>query len=65
MIVIIFICSLHSVGLTIGLQHSMYSVSEVDGSLQVCAEVLEGSILANETVLVNYFTASGDAKGQC
>ena len=43
----------------------MYSVSEVDGSLQVCAEVLEGSILANETVLVNYFTASGDAKGQC
>ena len=65
MIVIIFICILHSVGLTIGLQHSMYSVSEVDGSLQVCAEVLEGSILANETVLVNYFTASGDAKGQC
>ena len=52
------------VGLTLGLQHTLYSVGELDGSLEVCAEVLEGTILANETVLINYITASSDAEGQ-
>ena len=51
-------------GLTVGLQHTLYSVGELDGSLEVCSEVLEGTILANETVLINYITASSDAEGQ-
>ena len=57
-------CALYYIELTIGLQHTLYSVSELDGSLEVCAEVLEGSHLATEAVLVNYFTTHGDAVGQ-
>ena len=55
-----FLCT----GLTIGLQHTLYSVGEVDGSLEVCAEVLEGNILINETAYIDYITASSDAEGQ-
>lgn len=58
------ICALYYIGLTIGLQHTVYSVSELAGSVEVCVEVLEGSHLASEAVLVNYFTANGDAVGK-
>ena len=49
--------------LAIHMQKSFYSVSEADGSVEVCAEVttqqFEGSIQ------VNYSTAGGSAEGLC
>ena len=48
--------------ITIGLQKGYYSVSEDIGLLQVCVEVESGDI-AGKSILLNYTTIDGSAKG--
>lgn len=46
----------------IGLQHTFYSVSEGQGSLDICTVVISGA-LSGGNVEIGYFTTSGLAEG--
>ena len=50
-------------GLTIGTEQSFYSVRENEGSLEVCIDVLLGSIPSNDTYTISYTTSESSAEG--
>ena len=50
-------------GLTIGTEHSFYSVREDESSLEVCIDVLLGSIPSNDTYTISYTTSDSAAEG--
>ena len=53
-------------GLTIGTEQSFYSVREDEGSLEVCIEVLLGTVPPNYTYIISYTTSQSTAEGnQC
>jgi len=45
---------------TIGVQHTTYSVGEIDGTQAVCIEVTSGDIAGRE-IAITYSTADGSA----
>ncbi|CAI8052154.1 Sodium/calcium exchanger 2 [Geodia barretti] len=49
-------------GLTLGTEKSLYSVKEDEGSLEVCIDVLLGSISSGDTYTVSYTTVNGAAQ---
>ena len=51
------------VGLTIGAEQSFYSIKEDEGSLEICIDVLLGTIPSDESYTINYITANGAAEG--
>ena len=48
--------------MTVGVQQTMYSVTESGGNQVVCVAVLSGRI-AGRNVLINYETSDGSAEG--
>ena len=52
-----------STGLTVGTEQSFYSVREDDGSLEVCIDVLFGTIPSNNTYIISYTTSQSTAEG--
>ena len=50
-------------GLTLGPEKSLYSVKEDEGSLEVCMDVLLGTIPSSETYTISYSTVNGAAEG--
>ena len=52
-----------NVGLTIGTEQSFYSIREDAGSLEVCIDVLLGSIPSNDTYTISYTTSESAAEG--
>ena len=50
-------------GLTIGTEQSFYSVKENEGSLEVCIDVLLGSIPSSDTYTISYTTSEYSAEG--
>ena len=50
-------------GLTIGTEQSFYSVRENEGSLEVCIDVLLGSIPSSDTYTISYTTSESSAEG--
>ena len=51
-------------GLTIGTEQSFYSIREDEGSLEVCVDVLLGSIPSSETYTISYTTLNSAAEGK-
>ena len=51
-------------GLTIGTEQSFYSIREDEGSLEVCVDVLLGSIPSSETYSISYTTLNSVAEGE-
>ena len=50
-------------GLTIGTEQSFYSVREDEGSLEICIDVLYGSIPSDDTYTISYSTSESAAEG--
>ena len=46
--------------ITIGVQHTTYSVGEIDGTQAVCIEVISGDTAGRE-IVINYSTTDGSA----
>ena len=48
--------------MTIGFEATIYEVNETDGTVEVCARVLEGSL--NTSVVTSVESMDGSAEGQ-
>ena len=57
------LCSGLSAGLTIGTEQSLYTIREDEGSLEVCIDVLLGSIPSSDTYIISYTTTESAAEG--
>lgn len=53
-----------TLGLTIGTEQSYYSIREDEGSLEVCVDVLLGSIPSSDTYTISYTTSNSAAEGK-
>jgi hypothetical protein len=49
-------------GVTIGAEESQYSTKEDEGSLEVCIDVLLGTIPSSQTYTFDYSTVNGAAE---
>ena len=50
-------------GLVLGSEKSLYTVKEDEGSVEVCIDVLMGTISSGDTYTISYTTANGAAEG--
>ena len=62
-VVVIILFSGLCAGLTIGTEQSFYSIREDEGSLEVCIDVLLGSIPSSDTYTISYTTSEYTAEG--
>ena len=55
----------HSTGVTVGLSQSVLTAHEDDGSIQICAELLNGELGTNISLIIEAGLESNSGMSQC